>query len=73
MDDWQGRQVSAEYDQFRVEPESDFYRLRLGQYSGTAGDSLSWHNDKQFSTLDKDRDSYSGEKHGRNLVLLKKK
>lgn len=60
MDDWQGRQVSAEYDQFRVEPESDFYRLRLGQYSGTAGDSLSWHNDKQFSTLDKDRDSYSG-------------
>ncbi|XP_040270838.1 angiopoietin-related protein 6 [Bufo bufo] len=60
MDDWQGRQVSAEYDQFRVEPESDFYRLRLGQYRGTAGDSLSWHNDKQFSTLDKDRDSYSG-------------
>ncbi|KAM3927104.1 angiopoietin-related protein 6 [Leptodactylus fuscus] len=60
MDDWQGRQVSAEYDQFKVEPESDFYRLRLGQYSGTAGDSLSWHNDKQFSTLDKDRDSYAG-------------
>ncbi|XP_072005550.1 angiopoietin-related protein 6 [Engystomops pustulosus] len=60
MDDWQGRQVSAEYDQFRIEPESDFYRLRLGQYRGTAGDSLSWHNDKQFSTLDKDRDSYSG-------------
>ncbi|XP_075711555.1 angiopoietin-related protein 6 [Rhinoderma darwinii] len=60
MDDWQGRQVSAEYDQFRVEPESDFYRLRLGQYRGTAGDSLSWHNDKQFSTLDKDKDSYSG-------------
>ncbi|XP_069802406.1 angiopoietin-related protein 6 [Dendropsophus ebraccatus] len=60
MDDWQGRQVSAEYDQFHVEAESDFYRLRLGHYSGTAGDSLSWHNDKQFSTLDKDRDSYSG-------------
>ncbi|XP_072255745.1 angiopoietin-related protein 6 [Pyxicephalus adspersus] len=60
MEDWQGRQVSAEYDHFRLEPESDFYRLRLGQYKGTAGDSLSWHNDKQFSTLDKDRDSYLG-------------
>ncbi|XP_075061169.1 angiopoietin-related protein 6 [Mixophyes fleayi] len=60
MEDWQGRQVSAEYDHFRLEPETDFYRLRLGQYRGTAGDSLSWHNDKQFSTLDKDRDSYSG-------------
>ncbi|XP_073478634.1 angiopoietin-related protein 6 isoform X1 [Aquarana catesbeiana] len=60
MEDWQGRQASAEYDHFRLEPESDFYRLRLGQYRGTAGDSLSWHNDKQFSTLDKDRDSYLG-------------
>ncbi|XP_063787560.1 angiopoietin-related protein 6 [Pseudophryne corroboree] len=60
MEDWQGRQVSAEYDRFRLEAEIDFYRLRLGQYHGTAGDSLSWHNDKQFSTMDKDRDSYSG-------------
>ncbi|MEE6522600.1 hypothetical protein FKM82_021209 [Ascaphus truei] len=60
MEDWQGRYVTAEYDNFRLEPESDFYRLRLGRYHGNAGDSLSWHNDKQFSTLDKDRDSYPG-------------
>ncbi|XP_053318678.1 angiopoietin-related protein 6 [Spea bombifrons] len=60
MEDWQGRQVHAQYDHFRLEPESDFYRLRLGQYHGNAGNSLSWHNGKQFSTLDKDRDSYSG-------------
>ncbi|XP_069460149.1 angiopoietin-related protein 6 [Ambystoma mexicanum] len=60
MEDWQGRQVFAEYDHFSVEPESDFYRLRLGNYRGNAGDSLSWHNDKQFSTLDKDRDAYTG-------------
>ncbi|XP_078387457.1 angiopoietin-related protein 6 [Cetorhinus maximus] len=60
MDDWQGRRVFAEYDNFRVEAERDFYRLRLGHYQGNAGDSLSWHNGKQFTTLDRDRDLYSG-------------
>ncbi|XP_048377818.1 angiopoietin-related protein 6 [Stegostoma tigrinum] len=60
MDDWQGRRVFAEYDDFRVEAEGDFYRLRLGHYHGNAGDSFSWHNGKQFTTLDRDRDLYSG-------------
>ncbi|NP_001014821.1 angiopoietin-related protein 6 precursor [Danio rerio] len=60
MEDWQGRQVYAEYDSFRVEPESDWYRLRLGSYQGTAGDSLSWHNNKAFTTLDRDKDAYTG-------------
>lgn len=61
MEDWQGRQVFAEYDSFRLEPESDWYRLRLGEYQGNAGDSMSWHNNKAFTTLDKDKDAYSGE------------
>uniref|UniRef100_A0A803T0D6 Angiopoietin like 6 n=1 Tax=Anolis carolinensis TaxID=28377 RepID=A0A803T0D6_ANOCA len=60
MEDWSGRQAHAEYDTFALEPESDFYRLRLGRYHGTAGDSLSWHNGRQFSTLDRDHDAYSG-------------
>ncbi|KAJ8251343.1 hypothetical protein GJAV_G00220320 [Gymnothorax javanicus] len=60
LEDWQGRQVFAEYDRFRLEPESDWYRLRLGQYQGNAGDSLSWHNNKAFTTLDRDRDAYMG-------------
>uniref|UniRef100_A0A673C2D1 Fibrinogen C-terminal domain-containing protein n=1 Tax=Sphaeramia orbicularis TaxID=375764 RepID=A0A673C2D1_9TELE len=60
LEDWQGRHVFAEYDSFHLEPESDWYRLRLGQYSGNAGDSLSWHNNKAFTTLDRDKDSYSG-------------
>lgn len=60
LEDWQGRQVFAEYDSFHLEPESDWYRLRLGQYHGTAGDSLSWHNNKAFTTLDRDKDSYTG-------------
>ncbi|XP_056871485.1 angiopoietin-related protein 2-like [Takifugu flavidus] len=60
LEDWQGRQVFAEYDSFSLEPESDWYRLCLGQYSGNAGDSLSWHNNKAFTTLDRDKDSYTG-------------
>ncbi|KAM6966355.1 angiopoietin-related protein 6 [Tautogolabrus adspersus] len=60
LEDWQGRQVFAEYDSFHLEPESDWYRLRLGQYQGNAGDSLSWHNNKAFTTLDRDKDAYTG-------------
>ncbi|XP_076977984.1 angiopoietin-related protein 6 [Tamandua tetradactyla] len=60
LEDWGGRGARAHYDSFSLEPESDYYRLRLGQYHGDAGDSLSWHNDKPFSTVDRDRDSYSG-------------
>uniref|UniRef100_H0UWY0 Angiopoietin like 6 n=1 Tax=Cavia porcellus TaxID=10141 RepID=H0UWY0_CAVPO len=60
LEDWGGRGARALYDNFSLEPESDHYRLRLGQYHGDAGDSLSWHNDKPFSTVDRDRDSYSG-------------
>lgn len=60
MEDWQGRHVFAEYSSFHLEPETDWYRLRLGDYSGNAGDSLSWHNNRAFTTLDRDKDGYSG-------------
>ncbi|KAA8577654.1 hypothetical protein FQN60_010653 [Etheostoma spectabile] len=60
LEDWTGHKTFAEYASFRVESEADFYRLRLGQYHGNAGDSLTWHNSKQFTTLDKDHDVYTG-------------
>ncbi|XP_072908740.1 angiopoietin-related protein 2b [Hemitrygon akajei] len=60
MEDWQGRKVFAEYASFRLEPESDNYKLRVGRYHGNAGDSFTWHNGKQFTTLDRDRDAYTG-------------
>lgn len=60
LEDWSGRKTFAEYASFRLEPESDFYRLRVGRYHGNAGDSLTWHNGKQFTTLDRDHDVYTG-------------
>ncbi|XP_063050706.1 angiopoietin-related protein 2-like [Engraulis encrasicolus] len=60
LEDWAGRKVFAEYASFRLEDESDFYRLRVGRYHGNAGDSLTWHNGKQFTTLDRDHDVYTG-------------
>ncbi|XP_077185864.1 angiopoietin-related protein 6 [Paroedura picta] len=60
LEDWNGRQAQATYDAFALAPENDFYRLRLGRYQGSAGDSFSWHNGRQFSTLDRDHDAYSG-------------
>lgn len=60
LEDWSGRKVFAEYASFRVEPEADFYKLRVGRYHGNAGDSLTWHNGKQFTTLDRDHDVYTG-------------
>ncbi|XP_044156347.1 angiopoietin-related protein 1 isoform X2 [Bufo gargarizans] len=60
LEDWNNKKVYAEYSSFRLEPESDFYRLRLGTYQGNAGDSMVWHNGKQFTTLDRDRDMYTG-------------
>ncbi|XP_069465470.1 angiopoietin-related protein 2 isoform X2 [Ambystoma mexicanum] len=60
MEDWSGRKVFAEYASFRLEPESEYYKLRVGRYNGNAGDSFTWHNGKQFTTLDRDHDVYSG-------------
>ncbi|XP_077134170.1 angiopoietin-related protein 1 [Ranitomeya variabilis] len=60
LEDWNNKKVYAEYSSFRLEPDTDFYRLRLGTYQGNAGDSMVWHNGKQFTTLDRDRDMYTG-------------
>ncbi|XP_051491356.1 fibrinogen-like protein 1-like protein [Apus apus] len=56
----------ADYNLFNVEDESQGYRLRLGTYSGTAGDAMdsknprNVHNNMKFSTKDRDQDTYRG-------------
>ncbi|XP_049457388.1 mucin-17 isoform X1 [Epinephelus fuscoguttatus] len=44
--------VYAKYSTFEVAKRN--YKLTVGGYSGTAGDSLSYHNQRIFSTKDRD-------------------
>ncbi|XP_042686533.1 tenascin isoform X3 [Centrocercus urophasianus] len=52
-----GETAYAVYDRFSVGDAKTRYRLRVDGYSGTAGDSMTYHNGRSFSTFDKDNDS----------------
>ncbi|CAH1786344.1 unnamed protein product [Owenia fusiformis] len=51
----------AQYSTFHVGDATDGYRLRIGGYTGTAGDSLGnpdFHQNMKFSTKDNDQDTW---------------
>ncbi|XP_077139582.1 tenascin isoform X6 [Ranitomeya variabilis] len=52
-----GETAFAVYDKFEVGDARSRYRLKVDGYSGTAGDSMTYHNGRPFSTYDKDNDS----------------
>ncbi|XP_061019301.1 tenascin isoform X4 [Dama dama] len=52
-----GQSAYAVYDRFSVGDSRTRYRLKVEGYSGTAGDSMAYHNGRSFSTFDKDTDS----------------
>ncbi|NWI45003.1 TENA protein, partial [Picathartes gymnocephalus] len=52
-----GDTAYAVYERFSVGDAKSRYRLRVDGYSGTAGDSMTYHNGRSFSTFDKDHDS----------------
>ena len=43
MEDFDGNKTYAEYTTFKVGDEADKYRLLIGGYSGTAGESMLYH------------------------------
>ena len=65
LEDWNGVRVFAKYGKFKIGDEQVRYRLAVGSYSGTAGDSLTYHNNMAFSTKDRDNDRW-----GRNCAVL---
>uniref|UniRef100_A0A8B9GTS5 Tenascin C n=1 Tax=Astyanax mexicanus TaxID=7994 RepID=A0A8B9GTS5_ASTMX len=51
-----GETAYAQYDKFSVSEPRTRYKVHVGGYSGTAGDSMTYHNGRPFSTYDHDND-----------------
>ena len=56
LEDPAGEKAHACYSVFSVHSESAKYELTVSGYSGTAGNSLHYHNHMRFSTIDQDND-----------------
>uniref|UniRef100_A0A8D0AVY5 Tenascin Cb n=1 Tax=Sander lucioperca TaxID=283035 RepID=A0A8D0AVY5_SANLU len=51
-----GETASAQYDKFSISEPRTRYKVHVGGYSGTAGDSMTYHHGRPFSTYDHDND-----------------
>ncbi|XP_067295005.1 tenascin [Pseudorasbora parva] len=51
-----GETAYAQYDKFSVSEPRSRYKVHVGGYSGTAGDSMTYHHSRPFSTYDHDND-----------------
>ncbi|KAK7159383.1 hypothetical protein R3I94_005648 [Phoxinus phoxinus] len=46
----------AVYDNFKVAPSKQKFKLTIGNYKGNAGDAMTYHQGGSFSTVDSDND-----------------
>jgi len=60
FEDFENNRKFAIYSNFNVGPAPS-YRLGLGTYSGDAGNALGFHEEKSFTTSDRDQDERPGE------------
>ena len=58
LQDFEGNSVYAQYTSFSVGDSASKYVLTVSGYSGTAGDSLAYHNGNRFSTRDQENDAW---------------
>ncbi|XP_005093328.1 ficolin-1 [Aplysia californica] len=58
-----GQDYYANYDNFTLFGEPENYRIRVSGYSGNSSDGLGYHNDRPFTTKDRDNDA-----HGTNCA-----
>ncbi|XP_044204703.1 fibroleukin [Thunnus albacares] len=64
LEDWHQQRRHATYSNFKVASEAQRYRLTAREYSGDAGNALSYskrynHDGRSFSTTDRDNDRYA--------------
>ncbi|XP_035685156.1 uncharacterized protein LOC118421761 [Branchiostoma floridae] len=57
LEDFEGNSAYAQYQVFTVGSEAARYMLTIGNYTGTAGNSMAAHNGMAFSTKDRDYDT----------------
>ena len=60
LGDFSGNKRHAKYTNFTIANETMKYKIKFGQYSGNAGDSLRWHHGMKFTTKDSDNDIWGG-------------
>ena len=58
LEDFDGVKKYAKYSAFYVNDQETNYQLSVGGYDGNAGDSLSYHNGRPFTTRDRDNDGW---------------
>uniref|UniRef100_A0A3P8SGG9 Tenascin N n=1 Tax=Amphiprion percula TaxID=161767 RepID=A0A3P8SGG9_AMPPE len=46
----------AVYDNFKIAPVKQKFKLTIGKYSGTAGDAMTYHQGRPWTTIDSDND-----------------
>ncbi|XP_041361959.1 ficolin-3-like [Gigantopelta aegis] len=56
LEDFAGNRTYAVYSPFSLDTKEQFYTLHIGNYSGNAGDSLTYHDANAFTTKDLDLD-----------------
>ncbi|XP_071494412.1 ficolin-2-like [Diadema antillarum] len=60
LEDFDGERRHAEYLTIRLGNEHQNYVIKLGPYSGDAGNGLLSHNKRPFTTKDRDNDGHDG-------------
>ncbi|KAJ7988533.1 hypothetical protein DPEC_G00324560 [Dallia pectoralis] len=51
-----GESAYAQYETFTISDARSRYKIHIGGFSGTAGDSMTYHQGRPFSTYDNDND-----------------
>ena len=65
LEDFDGATRYAKYGSFSVDDEDHSFTLDIGEYSGDAGDAMTYHNNSKFTTKNQDNDA-----HGSNCANM---